>query len=326
MQLANSIKFVGAVLVGCAAAINASAQTAPWPSKPIRLIVAVPAGNAPDLVARILGEKMSRALGQQIVVDNRPGAGGIVALNLLKAAPADGHTLVLAHSSMALVTPLTYKEANFDSEQDFETIAIVGKTPMMFVANVSHPVKTLAEAVAMAKSQPEQVTFGNPNRTSIPHLAAELAAQRAGGKFQQVPFSNSAQGIQAVVNGDIALYSDGVGPLIQLVKGGRVKALAITSEAELPGLEGIPLANKAIPGLNVYGWFMLQAPKGTPAAVVQRLNVEANKAMQEQDVVVRLREFGTYPTPGNAADSLRFLASERAVYGAVIRALGIKAE
>jgi len=315
-----------AALVACFSAASASAQAPAYPTKTIRLLVAAPAGSAPDLIARIIGDKLGRQLGQSVVIDNRPGAGGIIAMNALKAAPPDGYTLALPQAAVVVVTPSTYKEANYDAERDYETVAVVGKTPMLFVANPQHPARTFGDAVAMAKAKPESVSVGNPTRTSIPHLASELAALRTEAKFQQISFANTPQGVQAVVNGDIAMYVDGVGPLLPLAKAGRVRALAVASETELPGLEGIPLANKTVPGLNVYGWFIMQAPKGTPAPILQRLNAEVNKAMQEPDVIARFREFGTYPTPGGLAEAQRFLSTEKALFAGVIRTLGLKPE
>ena len=321
--LRNSL--LAALLAG-STAITAFAQTAPWPQKSIRLIVAAPAGSAPDLTARIIGDKLSRSLGQQVLIDNRAGAGGIIAMNQLKAAPADGYTLALPQAAVVVVTPYTYKEAAYDMDRDFDTIAMVGKTPMMFVTNASNPAKTLADAIAMAKAKPEQVAVGNPTRTSIPHLASELMALKTDAKFLQISFATTAQGIQSVVSGDTALYVDGSGPLITFVKSGKLRVLAIASETELPGYEGMPLANKTVPGLNVSGWFTLHAPKGTPVAIVQRLNAEVNLAMLQPDVIAKFREFGIYTTPGSVADAERFVKSEQALFGGVIRTLGLKPE
>ncbi len=205
-------------------------------------------------------------------------------------------------------------------------MATVANTPMMFVANPQFTAKNLSEAVALAKAKPDRSAVGNPTRTSIPHLASELVAIKSDAKFQQVSFANTGQGIQAVVNGDIALYVDGVAPLIQLVKSGRLRAIAVTSETMLPGLEGIALAKDSVPGVNVYGWFMITAPKGTPAAVIQKLNAEINKALKLPDVVAKFREFGTYPMPGSVEEAQRFVKSEKALFGGVIRAAGLKPE
>ncbi|MES1977136.1 MAG: tripartite tricarboxylate transporter substrate binding protein [Pseudomonadota bacterium] len=314
-----------ALLAGMTVA-GALAQTAAWPQKAIRILVPAPAGSAPDLTARIIGDKLNRALGQAVVIENRPGAGGIVAMNALKASPNDGYTIALAQAAVVVVTPFTYKEATYEVERDFETFAMAGKTPMLFVTNAANPAKNLADAIAMAKAKPGEVAIGNPTRTSIPHLAAEMAGMKMGAKFQQVSFANTGQGIQAVVNGDTAFYVDGAGPLIQLVKAGRLRALAIAAETELPGMEGIPLANKTVPGLNVYGWFSMHAPKGTPVAIMQRLNTEINAAMAMPDVISKFNEFGTYATPGSMADAQKFVKSEVGQFGGVIKSLGLKPE
>lgn len=326
MKRKTFFKLTATALLAGLSFAGALAQTAAWPQKQIRLLVAAPAGSAPDLIARIIGDKLSKQLNQAVIVDNRPGAGGIIAMGMLKTAAPDGYTLAIPQAAVVVVTPYTYKEASYDIERDFETFAVVGKTPMLFVTNAANPAKNMADAVAMAKAKPDQVAIGNPTRTSIPHLASELVGIKTNTKFQQVSFANTGQGIQAVVNGDVAFYVDGVGPLIQLVKAGRLRSLAVAAETELPGLEGIPLVNKTVPGLNVYGWFSMQAPKGTPAAVLQRLNAEVNMAMQQPDVVAKFREFGTYITPGSVADAQNFVKSEAAQFGGVIRTLGLKPE
>lgn len=305
---------------------QAHAQAPAWPNKPIRLVVPAPAGSAPDIIARLIGEKIGRALGQAVVVDNRPGAGGIIAMNHVKAAPADGYTFAFAQAAVVTVTPFTYKEATYDMERDFETVSMVGRTPMMIVANLNNPARSLADVVAQAKAKPDQVSIGNPTRTSIPHLAAEMAGMKAGVKFQQVPFSSTPAGVQAVVGGDIQFYIDGAGPLIPLVKGGKVRPIAVAADTVMPGLEDYPLVNKTIPGLNVFGWFGIFAPKGTPAAIIQRINAEASQAQQQPDMVARFSDFGTYPTPGSVADAARYVKAENEQFGSVIKSLGLKAE
>lgn len=305
---------------------HAAAQAPAWPQKPIRLIVPSPAGAAPDIAARLVADKMSRALGQPVVIDNRAGAGGIIAMNLLKAAPADGYTFAFAQAAVVVVTPFTYKEATYDMDRDFETVSIVGRTPMMFVATMNNPARTLADAIAQAKAKPDQVSIGNPTRTSIPHIAAEIAGMKGDAKFMQVSFGNTAAGVQAVVAGDVQFYADGAAPLIPLVKGGKLRVLAVASETVLPGLEDYPLANKSVPGLNVYGWFGIFAPKGTPAAILQRMNAEASAAQQLPDIVAKFHEFGTYSTPGSQADAAKYVKAERELFGGVMKSLGVKAE
>ncbi len=306
--------------------LTAHAQTPAWPSKPIRFVVPAPAGSAPDIAARLVGDKITRALGQAVLIDNRPGAGGLIAMNHVKASPPDGYTFAFAQAAVVTVTPFTYKEATYDMDRDFDTVSVVGRTPMMFVANMANPARTLADAVAQAKAKPEQVPVGNPTRTSIPHLAAEMAGMQTGSKFMQVSFGNTASGVQAVVAGDVQFYVDGAAPLIPLAKGGKLRVLAVASDTVLPGLEEYPLANKSVPGLNIYGWFGLFAPKGTPAAIVQRMNAEASAAQQQPDLVAKFHEFGTYPTPGSVADAAKYVKAENTLFGNAIKSLGMKAE
>jgi len=313
-----------AALIAGLAVSGASAQT--WPGKPIRILVPSTPGSAPDLIARIMGDKLSRSLSQPVIVENRTGAGGLISMNQLKQAPADGYTLTLMHGAVAAVTPFTYKEATYDVVRDFEIIGTVGMTPMLFVSNPAFPAKNLAEAIAVARANPEKIALGSSVRGSIPNLTNELLATRTGAKFQVVPFASSGQGIQATVGGDVPMFSDGVAPLIQLIKSGRLRALAVASETVLPGLEGIPLANDTVPGFNVYGWFLMVAPKGTPKDIVTRLNKEVNDAIHLPDVVERFRHLGTYPRPGTVESAQQFVRSEITLFGGIIKAAGIKPE
>ena len=324
MNLRGCFRFILAGLLATILPTSATAQA--YPQKQIRMIVSAPPGSAPDIIARIVGEKLSQAFGQPVVIDNKPGGGGIISMNLLRQSPPDGYTIGIPQAAVVTVTPLTYKEATYDIERDFETVAMVADTPMLFVTNANSPAKTLADAIAMARAKPDQVAIGNPTRTSIPHLAAELMAQKTGAVFQQVPFSTTPQGIAAVVKGDVAFYVDGTAPLMPLVRSGRLRAVGVTAEKELAGLEGIPLAKDTVPGLKMYGWFMIAAPKGTPAAVVRRLNVEVNNAVKLGDVISKFREFGTYSMHGSVEDAQRFVKSEKALHAGVIRQAGLKPE
>ena len=303
-----------------------SSGFAQFPSKPIRMIIASPPGSAPDITARLINDKLDAALGQRILVDNRPTANGILAVGQLREAAADGHTVAFLHAAAAVVTPFTYKAANYDHERDLEVVAVIAVSPMMFVANPKAPAKTLGEMIAQAKDKPGDIAIGNPIRTSIPHLAAELLAQRAGVKFQQVSFSSTPQAIQSLVNGDIPYYVDGAPPLIPHVKSGRINALAVASDRTLGGLEGFALAKDTVRDLNVVGWFGVVAPKGTPPDVLQRWNAEINKALGLPDVVARLRELGTYPQPGSLDDAKRFFREQKTLFSGVIREANIQPE
>ena len=313
-------------LAATGAAMAQADHARPYPTKPIRILVPSGAGSAPDTVARIVADRYARQTGQPVIVENKPGAGGIINMNALRQAPADGYTISILQGAVAVVTPFTYKGANYDMERDFSIVGLVGVTPMLFTSNPAFGAKSLAEAVAMAKARPEQVALGSSTRGSIPNLANELLAARTGAKFQIVPFASSGQGIQSTIGGDVPLFTDGVAPLLPLVKAGRLKALAVASDSVLPGLEGIALAKDTVPGLNVSGWFLVAAPKGTPQEIVERLNRETNEAVQQPEVVDRLRELGTYPRAGTVAQARQFVRDEIRVFSQLIKATGIKAE
>ncbi|MBN9427764.1 MAG: tripartite tricarboxylate transporter substrate binding protein [Burkholderiales bacterium] len=315
---------LAAVLLACGAALPAAAQT--FPSKPIQMVVSAPPGSAPDVIARLLADQYRTRLGQPVVVENRPGAGGIIAVNAMKDAPTDGHRLLFAQAAVAVVTPFTYKEARYDMLRDFEPVSALASTPMLFVANPASGPKTWQDAVEQTRTRPQKLSLGNPTRTSIPHLAGELVDARSGGRFQHVPMSNTGQGLQAVVNGDTQMYVDGVAPLLPMVKAGRLRALAVTADRELPGLEGIALAKNVVPGTIVSGWFVLFAPKGTPQPVLEKLNTAAHESMHAPEVVAKMRELGNYPMGGSLHDAQTFVARERAMWSDVIRRANIVAE
>lgn len=303
----------------------ANAQT-PLIAKPMRIVVPAPAGSAPDVIARLIGEQFRVRFGQTVIIENKPGAGGILAVNAARTGEPNGTTLLFAQAAVVAVSPHTYKEAKFDLERDFETVSVVANTPMLFVANPAKGPKTWADAVTQAKASPDRLTLGSPTRTSIPHLTGELVGQQVGARFQNVPMSNTAQGIQAVVNGDTQMYVDGIAALLPLVKAGRLRALAVTAENQLPGLEGIPLAHDVVPHLNVSGWFMLFAVKDTPRPVLEQLNAATDAAVKSPAVVEKMRDLGNFPIGGSVADATAFLKREKALWAGVIRRSGLQPE
>jgi len=307
------------------AAVNAMAQGA-WPAKPLRLITAASAGMAPDIVARLVMERVSQSIGQAIVHDYHPAANGIVAMQQAAASVADGYTFVYLHAAAAVVTPATYKQAKYDVEKDLEAIAAIANTPLLIVANNDVPAKTLADVLEMARKAPGTVVVGNPVRTSIPHLTAELISQRAAVQFNHVWFNSSPMGVQATIKGDAQFFIDGPAVLLPMVKAGRLRAIAVTAPTTFAGLEGIPLAKDTVPEANVFGWFVAFALPGTPQPVKQRMNEEINKALRHPELAARLRELGTYPMPGSIADAQKFVRDEKNRWAEVIRNAGIRAE
>lgn len=306
-------------------ALGALIGGAAWGQEPIEIIVPAGAGSAPDIIARIVGDELSTRLQRPVVVNNRPGAGGIIAVMAAKSA-SNPDTLLLAQAAVVTVTPLTYRAARYDLETDMEPVVSVADTPMMFVANAEHGPKTLADALAAARKDPGAVALTTTSRGSIPHLTAELLVQTTGAPFNIVPTATTGQGIQTVVGGEAAMTVNGVAPLLPLVKSGRLKALAVTSAKVLPGLEGYPLAKDIVPGLQATGWFMLFAKKGTPSARVQQINQIVNTALQSPAVVDKLAKTANYPLGGSPADARAFLKQEKALWSGIVKNTDIHPE
>lgn len=306
-------------------ALGALIGGAAWGQEPIEIIVPAGAGSAPDIIARIVGDELSTRLKRPVVVNNRPGAGGIIAVMAAKSA-SNPDTLLLAQAAVVTVTPLTYRAAKYDLETDMEPVLSVADTPMMFVANAEHGPKTLADALAAARKDPGAVALTTTSRGSIPHLTAELLVQTTGAPFNIVPTATTGQGIQTVVGGEAAMTVNGVAPLLPLVKSGRLKGLAVTSAKVLPGLEGYPLAKDIVPGLQATGWFMLFAKKGTPSARVQQINQIVNTALQSPAVVDKLAKTANYPLGGSPADARAFLKQEKALWSGIVKNTDIHPE
>ena len=295
-------------------------------NKPLTIVVPSGAGSAPDIVARLLGDELQSRLNQPVVIENRPGAGGIVATMAAKSAPADGNTVLLAQAAVVTLTPLLYRAAKYDMEKDFETVAVVADTPMLFVANPKAGIKSLGDLIAHAKAKPDELTLGSPSRGSVPHLSGELLEQFTGVRLRNVPMGTSGQAIQSVVGGDTQVSVDGIAPLLPLVKAGRMQALAVTSRDVLPGLEGLPLAKDTVPEMVLSGWFMLFAGKGTPAARVKDLNEAVNAALKSPQLIQKLQVSATYPVGGSVQDARTFLVRQKKLWAGAAQKAGLKAE
>lgn len=292
---------------------------------PLRIIVSAPAGSAPDVVARMLAEQWQRQGGRPVLVDNKPGANGVVAINAFKTMPADGNTLLMAQAGVVAVTPLTYKAADYDMERDFEAIVAVAETPILFVTHPAAPFKSLGELIAKAKAAPDQYAIVSTPRGTGPHLAAELLSQLLGRSLRIVPASN-AQVLQAVVNREADVGVDGITTLLPMVRTGRLQALAVSAQRRLPGLEDLPLASASLPGLNLSGWYMLFAPKNTPPARVAAINGAVNQALRAPELVMKMQNVLNYPMGGSVADTRNFLAREKRSWAAVVQQSGLQPE
>ncbi|MBL0421932.1 tripartite tricarboxylate transporter substrate binding protein [Ramlibacter sp. AW1] len=297
-------------------------QPAAWPTKPVKIILPAAAGTAPDIMARILGDKLGKVWGQSVVVENKPGAGGVIGMVTARGAERDGHTLVLAPASVLTMTQYMYRPTQVDIPKDFTAVSLVAVGPMMMAVAANSPINTLADLVAAARKDPDKYVAATTFQYSVPHLTADMLAKATDMPLRSVPFASSAQSISAVVNGDAQVVIDGIPPLEAMVKGGRLKAIAVFSESRIPNRPQLPAVAEAYPSMVVNGWFGVVAPNGTPPSVVDKVHRDLASVLAQPDVVERLDGFGVYPRPMSSAQFATFWNQERQRWEKALKDVG----
>jgi len=298
------------------------AQGTAWPNKPIRMIVPVAPGAAPDVVARMLADKLGPSLGQTVVVDNRPGAGGIPGMSALARSTGDGYTIGFAPAAMTTITPLVYRNPQFNPDTDLMAAATVGTSPLVLVTLAGNGINSLTELAAKAKANPGKLNFAAPQPNSLPHLAGEMVSKAGQMGLFTVPYPGPPAAMTAVMSGDATLTADGLPSLLPQIRSGRLKALAVTSAHRLPGID-IPAVAETYPGYEAIGWFQIMVPTGTPTAVIDRLNAEVNKAVQSPDMVAKLADLGVYPQPDSVAEARAFFSAQQKAMRQLVNDLGV---
>ena len=307
----------------------ASAQTpaSSYPVKPVRLIVPFPAGGGVDFIGRIVGQKLSERLGQQVAIDNRAGANGIVGLEALKAAPPDGYTIAAASAGPLTVNPFIYVKLPYDTLRDFTHIANMVNFPLLLVAHPSLPVKNVKELIALARSSPGQVTYSHPGVGNSGHLAGELFNSLAKVKILAIPYKGTAPAVVAVLSGEAHLTYSSIPTILPHVKSGRVRALGIGNAQRIPSLPDFPtIAEMGLPGYEAYAWGGMIGPANMPQPVVQRLSKEIVDILKQKDVTDRMYAEGTVPTPSGPDEFTAYIKSELKKWGDVVKLAGIKPE
>lgn len=323
--LAHASEITRRLLLAVALAAGLPAATAAsWPQKPVKLIVPFPAGAAPDVVARLLANNLSQVWNQAVVVENRPGAGGIPGMAALVRSAPDGHTLGFLPAAVLTLTPYLYKNPQFDVDRDLQPVALVGTSPMMLAVNASSGLSSLADLTRLAKSKPSKVNFAAAQTNSVPHLTGEMLSHSLGLGLYTVPYSGSQAAVTAVLAGDVDLTIDGLPALVQHVKAGKLRALAVTSDRRLPGFESIPTVAETSPGFEMIGWFGIFAPTGIAPALVDQINSDVAKALAQPEVGPRLADLGVYVRPGSSAALKTFLNAQRAQFKKAIDVLGLQ--
>jgi tripartite-type tricarboxylate transporter receptor subunit TctC len=314
-----------AALVGAGALLAAPRLArAEWPDRPIRIVVAFPPGASTDVLARALANALQPALGQPVVVENRPGAGGNIATVAVRRSPPDGSTF-LAHSVAFSVNPSLFRNAGYEAT-DLEPVAMLASTPNIITVNPEKlNIRTLAELIAAARTRP--LDYGSSGIGTTTHLGMELLFRSlARVEVQHVPFG-PAQAVTAVVGGQVPIGSTSLPPALPMVRDGRLRGIAVTSLRRDPALPDVPtVAEQGFAGFEALTWFAMVAPQGTPAAICDRMNAEINRALVSPELRQRLDAAGFVPDPRSRADFASYLREEVTKWAAVVRASGATAE
>jgi tripartite-type tricarboxylate transporter receptor subunit TctC len=325
MSNRSFLTHVVAVALAMVVAPASHAQT--YPTKPIRLIVPFPPGGGVDFIGRVVGQKLTERLGQQVQIDNRAGANGIVGLEALKGAPPDGYTIAAASAGPLAVNPFIYAKLPHDTIRDFTHIANMVNFPLLLVAHPSLPVKNVKELVALARARPGQVSYSSPGSGNSAHLAAELFNSMAKTKILHVPYKGTAPAVVAVLSGEAQLTYSSIPSILPHVRSARVRALGIGNAERIATLPDVPTISEAgLPGFEAYAWGGMIGPAHMPAPVVARLNREINEILRQKDVVDRMLAEGTVPTPSSPEEFTAYIRAELKKWGDVVKMAGIRAE
>ena len=302
-------------------AFGAKAQT--YPDRPIKIIVGFPAGQAADLIGRLVAQKLSDVLKQAVIIDNRPGAAAIIAHEAVKAAAPDGYTLLIGSNGSLAVNPTLFRQLPYDPLNDFEPISTLAGAPFVLFTSAATPVNNLKEMLAYVKARPGQASYGSPGSGTGGHISMEMLKKAADLDIVHVPYKGSPPMITDVIGGQVDFAFESAAAIMPFAKGGRVKLLAVTSPQRSPFAPDVAtVAEQGFPGYAAVGWTGLLAPKGTPAAIVQTLNTAVNKVLKDPTLIAGLANISATPMGGSSADFHRFMQSEIARWGKAVKDSG----
>jgi tripartite-type tricarboxylate transporter receptor subunit TctC len=323
MSLASRLA-VG-IVAGLALAGPAKAQD--YPSKPIRLVVPFAAGGATDVLARLVGERLTASLGQQVVVDNRPGAGGNIGSDIVARAEPDGYTILMGAVGTHAINPSLYPKMPYDPVKDFAPVTLVASVPNVLVVNPEVPAKSVQELIDLAKAKPGELNFASSgNGTSI-HLSGELFKAMTGTDIVHVPYKGSGPAVTDLLGGQVQMMFDNMPSSLPHVKAGKLRALGVTSAKRSPALPEVPtIAEAGVPGYDATSWFGILAPAGTPEPVVTRLQGAIVQALGEPEMRQRMADLGAEPVGDTPAEFGQFITAELAKWAKVVNDAGVKLE
>jgi tripartite-type tricarboxylate transporter receptor subunit TctC len=317
-------KIIVITLAACCTAGGAAA--AGFPERPVRMVAASAAGGGTDIIARLLAHKLTDIWGQQAIVDNRPGGGGVIATDITAKAVPDGYTLLLQSVGISYA-PALYKKLPFDVQRDISAVTIVGSQPFVVAVHPSLPAKSVAELVQLAKSKPGDIRFASGGVSGASHLGSELFRVTAGVNMVHIPYKGTGPGTTALLTGEVQMVIAGVGTLMPHAKSGKVRALAVTGAKRSPAAPELPtVAENGLPGYAFDVWYGVFASSKTPRATLQKINADANTALRDAETAKRFAGAGIDLIGGSLDESNKYLRSEMTKWAKVIREAGITAD
>ncbi len=316
-----------AALLGASLTLVGAAIAQSYPSKPIRLVVPFTPGGVTDTSGRLIAEQLSKRLGQQVIVDNKPGASGNIGTQQVAAAEGDGYTLLLGFDGTLVINPHVFPKTGFDTLKDFAPIGKIGDAVLILVANPSFPAKNLKDLIALSKTQAGGLSYGTSGTGGTPHIAGELLRQRTGANLVHVPYKGGGQALTDVLGGNIPLVYTAIAGAIPHVKSGKLLPIAVSSSKRASSMPDVAtFIENGVTDFEASSWVALLAPAKTPRAIITRLNTELNAVLNDPEVKERLNGMGITAAPGTAESFGAELSRDLAKYGPVVKAAGIKAE
>ncbi len=321
----SSCRHAARLLAGGLVFAATAAMAQQWPVKPVRMIVPFAVGGGTDIQARLFSAKLQPALGQQVIVDNRTGAGGNIGAEIVAKAPPDGYTVLFQSASIAVNATL-YRNLNYNATRDLAPVMLVSSTPLILVTHPSVPAKNVKELVALAKSKPGIFNFGSNSTGSTSHLSAELLKTMTGTKMTHIPYKGSGQSVIALVGGEIDMLFTTIIAAVPHIDSGRMRALAVTTLKRAPSMPNVPTMDETLKGFESDNWYGMFFPAKTPANIISRFHAEMTKLLNDNDVKKLMESQGAVPLGNTPEEMTRYLQREIEKYAKVIKASGAQAD
>jgi tripartite-type tricarboxylate transporter receptor subunit TctC len=303
---------------------RAGDDPATYPTRAIHVVVGFTPGGGNDLIARIVGRKLSGNLGQPVIIDNKPGAGAIVATEYVAKAPPDGYTLLVGASGAMAINPAAYAKLPYDPVRDFIPVSELGSFPLILVVNAASPIKSVGELIAFAKTNPDKANYSSSSAAF--QLVTELFKQKTGAPMQEIPYKGAGDSVMAVISGQVTATIADAGPVSSQIKGGKVRALAVSAPSRTEDLPDVPTMKEAGADVDAVLWSGIFAPRQTPGAIVQKLERELARIVHDPDVVAQFKTLGILPVGNSSAEFAHVLESDIARWTEVARAGNIRIE